>query len=289
MPIRAGDLTSLEKAKAYLRIDTTNTASDTDLQNLIAGYSRIFQSTTRRRLLFQSYTNEIRDGQGTVGIEPFEYPVVDVQAVVVDGVSIPKQPTTVPGDPPQYGWAVATDRIQIVRGGSLTSVLADYVPYDGYFGGTPFTFRRGFGNVSLTYRAGFYMPAEAATVPANPGPYTVQTVESFVSDQGVKYASSGIALAKVTGVPALGQYSVSATGLYTFAAADQGVAVLLSYAYVPGDIEQAVIEMVGFSFRGRDRLGQQSKNTGNEVIVFHPGPWPMVVQNVIDRRARVGI
>jgi hypothetical protein len=73
--------------------------------------------------------------------------------------------------------------------------------------------------------------AEAASVPAS-SPYTVTVLNesTFVDDDGVVYAATGLPLTKVASSPAAGQYSVSA-GVYTFAAADEGKAVLASYIY----------------------------------------------------------
>jgi hypothetical protein len=72
---------------------------------------------------------------------------------------------------------------------------------------------------------------EAASVPAST-PFTYSTTfhTNFVADQGVVYAASALPLKLVASAPALGQYSVSA-GIYTFAAADAGAAVLISYTY----------------------------------------------------------
>ena len=72
---------------------------------------------------------------------------------------------------------------------------------------------------------------EAGTVPAA-SPYTVSAVNAatFADDYGVVYAATGLPLAKVASGPIAGQYSESA-GIYTFASADAGKAVLLSYTY----------------------------------------------------------
>lgn len=73
--------------------------------------------------------------------------------------------------------------------------------------------------------------SEAGAVPAGAG-YTVTVANSttFLQDEGVYYAATGIPFAKVTSAPAQGQYSVAA-GVYTFAAADANAAVLTSYTY----------------------------------------------------------
>jgi hypothetical protein len=77
--------------------------------------------------------------------------------------------------------------------------------------------------------------AEVHPIPST-APYTV-TVSfgtHFVSDQGVTYAATGLPLICVAASPATGQYAFNAiTGIYTFAATDGGLGVLISYNYTP--------------------------------------------------------
>lgn len=74
--------------------------------------------------------------------------------------------------------------------------------------------------------------AEAASIPASPGPYTATVVNSatFDTDLGVVYSATGLPLTKVASAPVAGQYSVAA-GVYTFAAADAGLGVYIDYLY----------------------------------------------------------
>ncbi len=73
--------------------------------------------------------------------------------------------------------------------------------------------------------------AEAGTVAAtSPFTYTVGNAATFVDDDGVLYATTGLPLTKVPSSPAAGQYSVSA-GVYTFNSSDAGKNVLASYTY----------------------------------------------------------
>jgi hypothetical protein len=73
---------------------------------------------------------------------------------------------------------------------------------------------------------------EAGSIPTTPYQITVVNAATFVTDLGVINAVTGIALTKVASAPATGQYSVNAaTGVYTFAAADTTLAMLLSYTY----------------------------------------------------------
>jgi hypothetical protein len=74
---------------------------------------------------------------------------------------------------------------------------------------------------------------EAASIPAS-GAYTVTVANhaNFAQDLGVVYAATGNPFTQVASAPTLGQYSVNeATGIYTLAAADEGVAVLIDYLY----------------------------------------------------------
>ncbi len=63
---------------------------------------------------------------------------------------------------------------------------------------------------------------------ATPFIITATNSETFDQDLGVTYALTGQPLVLVASAPAVGQYSVAA-GVYTFAAADEGVAMLITY------------------------------------------------------------
>jgi hypothetical protein len=71
--------------------------------------------------------------------------------------------------------------------------------------------------------------AEAGTVTTS-STYTVLNAGTFVDDDGVLYATTGLPLTRVSSAPALGQYTVSA-GVYTFNSADSGKNVLVNYTY----------------------------------------------------------
>jgi hypothetical protein len=77
---------------------------------------------------------------------------------------------------------------------------------------------------------------EAWTIPATPGPYVITAAPPssgvFAQDGGVIFAATGLPLTRVTSGPTTGQYSLNdATGAYTFASADQGLDVYVSYLY----------------------------------------------------------
>lgn len=71
---------------------------------------------------------------------------------------------------------------------------------------------------------------ESGAIPATPFQVTVANSVNFLADLGVFNAATGIPYVRVASAPATGQYSVAA-GVYTFAAADTGQAVKISYTY----------------------------------------------------------
>jgi hypothetical protein len=88
----------------------------------------------------------------------------------------------------------------------------------------------------VTPSTGFKGPVidEPHPIPASPFQITVAPPSSgtFVDDLGVTDTSGNPYTPVATGAtPTAGQYKVSATGQYTFAAADTGKAILISYEY----------------------------------------------------------
>lgn len=108
----------------------------------------------------------------------------------------------------------------------------------------------------------------AAAVPAG-APYTITVAPpntgTFVTDMGVFFAATGVQLTRVTSAPAAGQYSVSAAGVYTFAAADAGKSVGLSYEYSSsgsGEVFSITNDVMGYtpSFTLLLQAGYDGKN-----------------------------
>jgi len=71
---------------------------------------------------------------------------------------------------------------------------------------------------------------ESGTIPGTPFQVTVANSAQWTADQGVVYTATGLPLKRVASGPIAGQYSVAA-GVYTFAAADTTLGVLISYNY----------------------------------------------------------
>jgi len=88
-----------------------------------------------------------------------------------------------------------------------------------------------FGAATTPATQTLFADSEPGTVPAV-STYTVTVTNSatFLADQGVYYALTGLPLKRVASGMTVGQYSVSA-GVYTFAVADASAAVYVSYTY----------------------------------------------------------
>lgn len=85
-------------------------------------------------------------------------------------------------------------------------------------------------NVSGTNSTILEADKETGTVPGTPFEITVANGATWTTDLGVT-KTDGTVLTRVASAPATGQYSVGAGGVYTFAAADTGANVLISYLY----------------------------------------------------------
>lgn len=139
--------------------------------------------------------------------------------------------------------------IAVGQGKGKTEIKAKYAEIDGGIMGSLF-----FGKAATTgIKAAKF--DEAATIPATPGPYTLTIAPpssgTFVADLGVVNATTGVQFTRVASAPATGQYSVNTgTGVYTFAAADQGVAIKISYEYsaaAGGSIWTMTNETMGYT------------------------------------------
>ena len=129
---------------------------------------------------------------------------------------------------------------------------------------------QGIQNVAISYTAGYttFVPAEDQTVPASPGPYTVEVDEAatFYLDQGVTLASDGTPLTPVTGAPGPLQYTPplfgqTPPGVYTFNAGQQAADVNISYLYgaPPEDLSEAAARLVAQMYKKRSWIGQNSQ------------------------------
>jgi hypothetical protein len=244
-------LTSLANAKAWLGIATST--DDVLLSRLIAGASGLILGFLNRDTLLSTTRSETHSGIGSDRLMLRQWPVTAVASLSIDGVAIPESTS-----PQAVGWTCDL--------------------WDGVGPGGPsllwlrgYRFTRGARNIVAGYTGGYRVSAEAAAVPVSPYQVTAAAPQGpFSADLGVTNAATGAALTKIaSGTPSTGQYKVDASGVYTFAAADQGAGVLLSYSFIPAAIENGCFELVGERYKMKDRIGVISKSLGGQETVTY--------------------
>jgi len=244
----ASDLASLPDVKAWLSGSSgIGSSDDALLARLITDVSGAITAYLGRPSLTPRAFVERMDGNGKARLFLRHYPVLELSSLIISNVALPPAATPGAGAPFTRGYLLE--------------------PWDGMPPGRPQAldlfhalYRRGRQNVAVSYNAGYAVENEAATIPATPGPYAVAVAAPFgpwANDQGVAY-NNGSPLAAAAGAPSAGEYNVSA-GLYTFAAADAGAAVLISYGFIPAAINNACIEWVAERYRYRTRIGQSAQ------------------------------
>jgi hypothetical protein len=248
-------LTTLPRLKDWLGVPETQAASDDVFTRLILRVSQQVYSLTSRGSFAPRVVNERRRGDFRTSVMLREWPVLSIISCSTGGVPIPLAPT-------------AQD----------TGYLLD--PWDGYPPGTPqtldlFGYDSGYGAQAflVSYNAGYQVTGEAQTITST-APYTVTAAAPFgpwLTDGGVVYATTGVAFTQVTASPTAGQYAVvsAAPGEYAFAAADAGAAVLVTYGFVPGDVEQAVLELAGDRDSYRRRVGIKERSLGGQGLTTY--------------------
>lgn len=243
------DLTTITAVNLWLGIP--NNVSSPVLQPLITATSRVIYAYLSRPSLLPRSLTERYDGQNNQRMFLKNWPVLSITAVSINGVVI--QPSTLPSanNPATVGWLL--DPWDGTPPGNVQ-------PLDFVWG----VWCRGSQNVSVTYQAGYAIQAEAWTIPTGAPPVIAPFAPygPWGSDLGVTLAN-GTPLTLVTGTPVTGQYA-QAAGVYTFAVADIGNGVLISYGYIPQNISEACTELVGERFRYMSRIGERSKSLGGQ-------------------------
>jgi len=274
------DLTDVAAVNAILLQQPTTDAAF--IQSQITDYSRNILTRTSRGFLsgVRNYS-ERYNGSGSLEQALRNYPILAIASLSVDGIAIPASPDFI-----QSGYVIDTEGSQAFvgfatggrgfRGSAADQSQWSVWPGSGGYGNAPplgyapYRFSQGIQNVAVSYTAGYttLIPAEDQTVPASPGPYTVEVDEAatFYLDRGVTLASDGTPLTPVTGAPGPLQYTPplfgqTPPGVYTFNAAQQAAAVNISYLYgaPPEDLSEAAARLVAQMYRKRSWIGQNSQ------------------------------
>jgi hypothetical protein len=264
------DLVTLATAKAWLELPATTPAVDTTLGMLISQISRKILSDINRPSILPRLFAEVRDGNGKTAMMLRNYPVTSVLSVAVDGIAVPAAPSvTAPG--------YTFDLPEESPPGSRQSVFLR-----GH------SFRRGLQNASVSYMAGYLVASEPAVAAA--AVIVQQPYGPWGSDAGVTNGLTGVALVKVTGAPAAGQYQISSTvvGGYVFSAADAGLSVLISYGFIPADLAEGALEWMAERWAYKGRVGMQSKSLGGqETTSFAITNTPNFIKGILQQYTAV--
>lgn len=268
------NLTTLANVQSWVAAPNGTGFNDQDaatINRLIAACSQSIMRFISRQSLFKNIiTNDTYTGNGSQSLLVQQWPIIQMNQVLVNNVAIPAAPNSVSAGwllSPWDGFSAGRPQQLQMNGYAFDSPVGCG---NAYYGGVPFN--TGFTrndhvgatkqNVVLSYITGYVVQNEAWTIPATPFVITaLQPNGTWGQDDGLTIA--GVAGVPVNGTPTTGQYSVAA-GVYTFAAADTGKAVVLNYSYIPSDIEQACIEMVGEKYSYKGRIGQKSKSLGGQ-------------------------
>jgi hypothetical protein len=269
-------LTSLANVRSWVGTQSNSNVDDALLNRLINEASRTVMNYLQRADLGFNTIDEIISGRGESKIQLRNWPVLSVNSMSIDGVTIPAS-----SGPARYGYSLETvsgsfagrpQNVGIVGGSSMGSGFSigeGSVSFGRRERSGPFS--RGVNNVAVNYSFGYCVQNEQGVVPGA-SDYSVTPKVAFGSwsgDNGVSY-QNGNAMIAVQSNPAQGQYvppSVAGdnpSSTYTFSAADAGASVFLNYNIVPYDIEQAAIEVVGERYRYKGRIGEASKTMGGQ-------------------------
>lgn len=128
-------------------------------------------------------------------------------------------------------------------------------------------------------------------IAAAPNTLSIESDANVLSDEGVKYFSSGTPFVKVLISPSVGEYFLVAPGNYLFNVADAGVEVLVNYtlAGTPPDLILACFQLVALNYQRRNWVGVRSiamKDVGSTsyTLAIDPG-----IQQVISNYTRASL
>ncbi len=232
------DLSTVARVKEYLVIGTAG--QDANIGQLIARESRFIERWLGRSFGKVTQTNKRLNGTGTEMMMLPDTPIISISSLMVDAKEIPA---------------------------SADGIVSGYIFDEStiYLIGQRFPYCR--QNTLVSWTAGFQESVTANIPTGNTPTYTPAEGGFAITDGGVVNANTGAALTHTSNTPATGQYGFSA-GTYSFASADANLPVTMTYVYVPGPVEQALIEMVGLDLKQRDNLGIASKSLAGEMITY---------------------
>lgn len=263
MSLFSGDLTTPQRCGIWL--GSSPTLPSPILSQLITSMSMMIYSKLNRAKLYSQTFTRFFDGVGSMQLVLPDYPVTSITNVQVGQTAI------------QYSYIAPAGQAQPAG----TSPIAGYrwIPWRGDLPGDPCViemagtwFYMGPQNIQVSYTAGYLIKNEAWTIPAL-APWQVTVLQPsgiWCRDNGVTYAATGLPLTPVSTITASGQYippSDATPGLYTFGTADANAAILISYSFIPADLEEACNQMVAERYYYRNRIGEMMKSLGGQETI----------------------
>jgi hypothetical protein len=265
MSLATGDLTTLATAQQYL--DSPPSAAV--LAGIVTRSSRAISACLNRGLLVPKTYTEQFSGNGNCELVLPNYPLITLDSLRIGGQEMFIAPQANQSDTAVNPYGFRFQPWNGIPPGTAAVI--------GLTGGAFYLW--GQQNVVVSYRAGYQVTDEAQTIPAVT-PFQVLPLCPYgiwATDEGVKFTASGASLTAISsGTPAASQYlppDPNATVprlYYTFAASDAGKGVLISYGFVPADLEQAVLETMQDRVSYRRRAGgvRSQSLAGQETIVY---------------------
>jgi hypothetical protein len=289
------DLTTVPLVKGWLASNGRPSANDTDDPNIelcITSFSMYALLKTGRGAQNNSVPTQSPFNQAVTYADTYNgtgksamflrnTPILSVQSLIINGVTIPQSIQW-----NQTGWVIDADgkRLHIRSGGGTSTALVT----DRVLG--RLIFNSGIQNVSVNYTAGYpeqVTTDELQTVPASPGPYTIDVDGYWLSDLGVKYFQTGDPLTPVSIAPNVGEYYVNSVGQYLFNAGDAGQVMMISYNEpgTPGDLQLAATIAAATNYKRKSWIDQKSQSMAHGAGTVTYRDWmlpPEVVQTLVD-------
>jgi hypothetical protein len=284
-------LTDLATVHDELSINTADTSNDPFLTRAINQITRAVMNHTNRvfapeyvRDLFDVRRRRYQVPNGVRALQLSRWPVLAVTSVVISLVGEGASLVLVENTDFRVDYATG-DLYRLDPSDTGTISAWEALP------------------ITVQYSAGFGAAVrEAHTVPAS-GPYTVTATQAatFSCDQTVSYVSNGTVLTPVASSPTVGQYSLApTTGIYTFAAADAGVALNVAYCTktVPDDLIDATLRLITARFKARGRdpalVQRETQGVGSERFWFgnapgQTGPFPPDIEGLLNDNYKVPV
>lgn len=285
------DLITLAQAGNYLNLSPTQYTADVVLPALISGASQEFLTQTGMPYVAAQSFAERRNGTGTASMTLRNRPIQTITSLVINNVSVAPSPDGV-----QAGYVIDELQIALYLVGGFTALSMPFraIGFQGY----PGVFARGFGNVFINGTAGYPNNAAsvtavvpAATPPATVAYYSNPLFATLVPSAGatVTNQNTNLPFTQVTGTPSAGEFALNPDATFVFSAADAGIPILINYwaIGIPLDIQKCAYEMVGWAYKNRDRIGQQSRHFADSLSeVYQTTPFSAMSKLTIQRYTR---